>query len=562
MKSGQEIIAEIGATIASTLDVGEVMRTVARQVGEAFGVYSCDVHSYDPESDLLTYLAFWDLDQEAGDSLMVCDAHHKVSEQVTGLPFHPDLRPSFLPTVRDGKMVEVHRDDPDLPAAEAREMDRWSEKSTLDAPLVFDNRIIGVLGLVETRSCRRFTEAEKELFGQLSVLAAIAIQNAALFSRLEEQNRSLYSLLKAGRALTSSLELDETLTTMARSAAEALQTSGCVIYEHLPEGKALACRSVSGAVRAETMNVPLPLQARSGDRLAIERQEIVIERATDLSLPAAIRNEMQNDGELTHLHVPLIFEGRTLGAMVLIERSAEREFTASELELAGGLAEQAAAALYNARLYQALQRQAQTDGLTGLYNYRHFQSRLSEESARFRRYGTPLSMLMLDVDDFKRFNDEFGHQMGDKALISLANVLGRSLRSDIDVICRYGGEEFAVLLPNTRSEGSRGARKRHRHQRGSNDTAAGDSSPLREIVRSETGPSVAERLRRDIAEQSQKAGNTSLPRALTVSIGVSQMCEGASTPDQLVALADEALYVAKRLGKNRVEVLWPADVAV
>ncbi len=103
--------------------------------GEAFDVYSCDVHSYDPESDLLTYLAFWDMDEQPGDSPMVCDSHHKVSEQVTGLPFHPDLRPSFLPIVREGQMIEVHRDDPDLLPAEAREMDRWSEKSTLDAPL-------------------------------------------------------------------------------------------------------------------------------------------------------------------------------------------------------------------------------------------------------------------------------------------------------------------------------------------------------------------------------------------------------------------------------------------
>jgi GAF domain-containing protein len=126
MKDGQRIIAEIGATIASTLEIGDVMSTIARQVGEAFGVYSCDIHRYDPDDDLLTYLAFWDLELDRGDEPWVCESHHQVSEQASGEPFHPDVRPSFLPTVRDGAIVEVHRDDPDLAPAEAREMDRWS----------------------------------------------------------------------------------------------------------------------------------------------------------------------------------------------------------------------------------------------------------------------------------------------------------------------------------------------------------------------------------------------------------------------------------------------------
>ena len=246
MRDGQAIIAEIGATIASTLEVGDVMATIARQVGEAFGVYSCDIHRYDAENDLLTYLAFWDLDLDRGDGPWVCEAHHQISQDVTGEPFHPDLRPSFLPTVREGKMVEVHRDDPDLPPAEAREMDRWSEKSTLDAPLEFDGVIIGDLGLVETRSCRRFTAEEKELFSQVAVLAAIAIRNADLFERLDRQNRSLQSLLEASRALTSTVGLDETLAVMARSAAEALKMPGCAIYEYLQTDNALAPRTSFG----------------------------------------------------------------------------------------------------------------------------------------------------------------------------------------------------------------------------------------------------------------------------------------------------------------------------
>ncbi len=138
-------------------------------------------------------------------------------------------------------------------------MDRWSEKSTLDAPLEFDGEIIGVLGLVETRSCRRFTDEEKELFAQVAVLAAIAIRNADLFERLDQQNRSLQSLLEASRALTSTVGLDETLTVMARSAAAALKMPGCAIYEFLQPDNALVPRTSFGAITLEPVNVAIPL---------------------------------------------------------------------------------------------------------------------------------------------------------------------------------------------------------------------------------------------------------------------------------------------------------------
>lgn len=170
------------------------------------------------------------------------------------------------------------------------------------------------------------------------------------------------------------------------------------------------------------------------------------------------------------------------------------------------------------RLEEELRRQSRTDVLTTLYNRRHLDETLAAEFDRSRRYGTPLSVLMVDVDHFKRFNDAHGHEMGDRVLREVAVTLKGALRNH-DVACRYGGEEFTAILPNT---GLQGALK------------------------------VAERLREDVEELSIDG------LKVTISVGLATYPDvPAGSPEELVRLADAALYQAKTAGRNRVACAQP-----
>ena len=171
--------------------------------------------------------------------------------------------------------------------------------------------------------------------------------------------------------------------------------------------------------------------------------------------------------------------------------------------------------------------------------------------ARARRYGSPLSLLMLDIDDFKRFNDLYGHQLGDEVLRLVARVLQAQLRQGVDILARYGGEEFAVILPNTAAEGA--ADTAVRSVRDGPDTGVAGAVAVAPdgLPGGDGAVRVGERLRQSIEAEFGGAGSLALPEQITMSVGVAQLADGVEATG-LVAAADAALYQAKRLGKNRV----------
>jgi diguanylate cyclase (GGDEF)-like protein len=188
---------------------------------------------------------------------------------------------------------------------------------------------------------------------------------------------------------------------------------------------------------------------------------------------------------------------------------------------AASLASHAAIALENARLHRLVERQALVDGLTGIANRRACEDALSAEIARSERLGTPLTLVLADLDGFKGINDLHGHAVGDDVLREFAAVLRATLR-ETDVAGRWGGEEFLLLLPGSDSAGA---------------------------------AQLADRIRSSLAERSF-SGAKGAVLAVTCSFGVAQHHPGERERD-LFAAADRALYRAKRAGKNRVELDAP-----
>jgi diguanylate cyclase (GGDEF)-like protein len=212
--------------------------------------------------------------------------------------------------------------------------------------------------------------------------------------------------------------------------------------------------------------------------------------------------------------LPLIAKGESIG---LVELMAHTPVAISEdnLELARTMASEAAMALENARLYEDARRLADRDPLTGFFNHRYLHERLSEEVVRAVRTRRPLSVVMIDLDDFKVVNDTFGHVYGDGVLVHVAERIRAALRES-DVAGRWGGEEFLLLLPGADEEGA---------------------------------AQLADRVRVALAARSIP----SVPGLrVTASFGVAEYA-GETNAEQLLEAADGALYRAKRAGKDRVE---------
>ena len=313
--------------------------------------------------------------------------------------------------------------------------------------------------------------------------------------------------------ILSEQSLDELLHRIADTVGELVPYDDITFYEADDAARELRAVYANGTDSHQVLaDAPFPYGVGITGWAVEHRQPVLANRA-ELDPRVRFVADTPPDPE-SLIVVPLVARGDLKGALN-IYRNGFQEFTEDEFRLAVRFADAAALAIDNAHIRASLELQAQTDSLTGLWNHRAFHERLRSDLVRASASQGSVGLVMLDLDDFKRVNDVFGHGLGDAVLAGIADILRASVRS-ADHVCRIGGEEFAVILPG---------------------------GELADAFR------LAERLAQRIAETPFDAVG-----AMTVSIGVACGPEHAANPRELVACGEVAMMTAKASGKGRVVV--------
>jgi diguanylate cyclase (GGDEF)-like protein len=333
---------------------------------------------------------------------------------------------------------------------------------------------------------------------------------------LESRVQALQDLIEVARAVVSTLDLDSVLQAILSSAQKfsRMPAGSIALYDETHQQLTLHAHNglTANFVKRERWEV---LPGGLTERVLREGEILYVE---DTEQTPCFRNPVAvNEGIRSLICVPLVVKESTLGILYL-DDFVPRTFDREEMNLIPVMASFAAMAIANAKLHKRTRVMAITDELTGLHNHRYFRQVYRLEFSRAKRYAKPLSLIMLDVDDFKKLNDTYGHPAGDRVLEAIGEIILSTVRA-VDYGFRYGGEELVVILPETPRE-----------------------SALH----------VAERLRERIERNAAGALKGIADRAVTVSVGVVSYPDDGTAREELFDRVDGLMYRAKRSGKNRV----------
>jgi diguanylate cyclase (GGDEF)-like protein len=376
-------------------------------------------------------------------------------------------------------------------------------------PMLDKGHLLGVI-YVESITKNTLQVDDVQTLQALANQVATSLQKARLYGRTQEHLQVMTALQSFSRTVTSSLDINEVLSNVIQLLKSSFGYAYISVY--LLDGDVLHLGTQIGYPDNEVIH-EIPIHVG------------VIGRTARLKNPQFVRDVNIDPDFLwasyevkSEIAVPLIKDDNVLGVLN-IEAQEHASLDENDLDFLNALAGSIAVAIDNARLHAEVKVMAMTDVVSGLANRRAFDEILQAEMIRAARYNQPISLIILDLDSFKEYNDKWGHPAGDVRLKEIANLLRANVR-DPDTAARYGGEEFAVILPNTPKKGA---------------------------IR------LAERLRQAAEKSAPYFVGKGLPiSGYTISLGTATFPEDATTVEELLLAADNAELAAKRLGKNRV----------
>jgi len=478
------VLYEAGQAVLSTFDSDEVLQRILAIARDYFH---------------LPNVAILLLDKEAQQLCVRSQIGWDPGKETIRLGYHDGITGASVLKRRPVYAPDVSKDPRYICAAQ-------STRSELAIPLMVCDEVVGVLDCQSDR-LDHFDDETIQLLTLFSTQASIALQNARLYSLERQRARQLEAINTIAQQSTAVMELEELLTRVCSVIQQAFQVSHVSLL--LREEGDLVLRAHQGTL---TPCIPpggrFPASQDPWSRVLATSGTVIEKDLRAMSEPERLFTE-----SASRLSIPLISFGQTLGVLTL-HSSQPNAFRESELQSLESVADICANSIQNAHYVERVKQLAYLDGLTGIFNRRFFELRIMEEIERARRYGTGMAVIMADIDQFKRLNDECGHLLGDEVLRQVSSLFHQQLRK-IDVVCRYGGEEFAILLTQTNAQ---------------------------------QATIIAEKLRRLVGGY-QFPG---VPRTITISAGVAAFPDHGKSRDEMIRAADNGLYAAKQAGRNRV----------
>ncbi len=489
-----EVVERIGRALI-TLDPERLFQTMYTEVQQIMAVDAFYIALYDASQQLLTFE-------------FLIDGGRRLPRQTRPVSLTMqqilDRRRPLRMTLRPD---EMEREDP---LGRMWETNRRGA-SLIYVPITRGEQVIGLLS-VQTYGGVEYTDRDLGLLEAIATQAATAIENVHLYDEARRARDELTVLHEAVKAISSSLELQAVLDSLVQVTCRAFGYEYGAIFlidERTEDLEVKATHGYSPQIRGTR------IPSGKGVTGWVQRtgQAVIVPNAREDARYIGFHELI-----VSEVAVPLIMKGKVVGVFN-VESTRLQAFGPRDVKLLSALAGYAIIAIENARLFEQTKRLAITDGLTELYNHRYLHEALERALERCMRDGKPLALIMIEIDNFKWYNDTYGHRQGDEVLRTVADLVRRGSRTN-DLVARYGGDEFMIILPENSKDGAL---------------------------------EIAERIRRMVEAYPFMLGDNRVT-SVTLSVGVAATPEDGTSVEALIEAVDRAQYAAKRSGGNKVHI--------